>query len=302
MRVPFFFHIGNTGGLSFARAAADLTDLATVLFVNDAADLDKAMPRLAVDRIGRITFALGHSIQLAEPWIADRYEITMLRWPQALFCANSIYAHEHPPYALPVIDAIADHHRRLRAYLGHLERGGSSTLKTTRAWLAERHGADAGTAAQCDMLLARRYDLVAITELMDESLFLLLAEFPDLCLKPWVRRRENRQQIDPFMLPADIVARFERVFAEDIALYGMARERLLARFAGLWRTRPDLHDRYLDYKASIILTDVVLMKRFASADPRFFPAELPLDPLRAAVGARLDNAHEIRAEIMRAYG
>ena len=312
MSVPFFFHIGNTGGLSFARAAADMRNAARILFINDAADLDRARPRLAPGAVDRIAFAFGHAIYLAEPWIADRYEMTMLRWPQAVFCANSIYAHEHPPYALPEIHGIADLHQRLRAYLDHLERGGEANLKTTAHWLAERHTLDAGPTPKrtepialvdpCDELLRDRYHLVAITELMDESLFLYQAAFPDRPVTPWVRRRENSQRVDPFDLPPDIVARFERTSAADVTLYLRARKRLLAQFTDLWRTRPDLRVRYLDYKASMILTDIVLMKRFAAADPLFFPPELPLEELRAAAVSRLDRAHEIRTNIMRAYG
>lgn len=312
MRVPFFFHIGNAGGLSLVHAVADPRRAGRVLAVNDAEDLDRVRPRLTPEVVGRIEFVFGHVVHLAEPWFPDRYELTMLRWPLALLCANSVYAHEHPPYHLPAIHGIADHVERLRAYLEHLRLGGDANLRTTAHWLIMRHKLDAYPAPKraerqallepCDRLLSERYDLVAITELMDESLFLFHADFAGLPPRPWVRQRVNARRVDPFDLPGDIVARFEWEYEADIALYDRARRRLLARFADLMRARPDLRARYLDYKATTILTDVMTMKRFAAADPLFFPPELPLEELRAAVVARVDRAHEIRASVMRAYG
>lgn len=137
---------------------------------------------------------------------------------------------------------------------------------------------------------------------MDETLFLLQADLPARRIAPWVRRRENKARLDPFSLPADIVERFEREYALDMLLYRQARRRLLARFAAFWPTRADRREAYLDYKAAMILTDPLLMAKFAAADPLWFPPELPLEDLRARVVAQLDRAQEVRAGIMRAYG
>ena len=51
-----------------------------------------------------------------------------------------------------------------------------------------------------------------------------------------------------------------------------------------------------------ILTDPLLMSRFAEADPLYFPPELPLERLRATVMSSLGRAPEIRANVLRAYG
>lgn len=129
MSLPFFYHLGNSGGLSFVRAASMARGPDELLAINDAPDLEAAKPRLAGGGAG-LRFAFGHAVYLAEPWIADRYEVTLLRWPLAVFCANAIYSHERPECAaqLPGVFAIADHLSRLRACLDHLERGGENYL------------------------------------------------------------------------------------------------------------------------------------------------------------------------------
>lgn len=315
MPLPFFYHLRNAGGNSFFRAVGSLrVEDDDILVINDEGEFARQRHRLEPAPVSRLTFALGHAIHLAEPWIADRYEMTMLRWPQAVFCADSINAHEHPPYsAIPEIWGIADDHARLRAYLHHLENGGAHHhLRPVVGWLDMRHGIGCGDAAtrderlaavdRCDALLRDYYRFVGITELMDESLILFQLDFPDRRVTPWVRSRVNKKRLDPFTLPADIVGRFEHEYAADLVLYERARRRLLERFAGFWRARPELHDYYLGFKTAMILTDPLLMARFAAADPLYFPLELPLEELRALVVSKLDRAQEIRANIMRAYG
>ncbi len=316
MQLPFFFHVGNSGGNSFFRAVGAFR-LAEdeILVINNDAEFQQQRPRLRPELVSRLSFALGHAIHLAEPWAQDRYEMTMLRWPQAVFCANSVFSHEHPPYdPLPEIWAIEDDHERLRAYLGHLERGGTThgAMLPSISWFNRRHKfacSDDPTRTErlalveeCDRILRDRYHFVGITELMDESLFLFQVDFPDRPITPWVRNRVNKKRHDPFTLPADIVSRFEREFESDIVLYDRARRRLLERFAALWRERPNLHDYYLGFKTAMILTDPLLMSRFAAGDPLYFPPELPLEQLRGLVVSKLDRAHEIRATVMRAYG
>jgi hypothetical protein len=137
---------------------------------------------------------------------------------------------------------------------------------------------------------------------MDESLILFQMDFPNRRVTPWVRSRVSKKLLDPFTLPRDIAERFDHEYAADLILYERARKRLLERLTTFWRARPDLHDYYLGFKMAMILTDPLLMSRFAAGDPLYFPPELPLEQLRALVVSKLDRAHEIRANIMRAYG
>ncbi len=313
MPLPFFYHVGNSGGNSFYRAVGASGTAEDVLVINDEADFRRQRHRLEPGPAARLAFALGHSIHLAEPWLADRYEMTMLRWPQAVFCADSIFAHENPGYdTIPEVWAIEDPHDRLRAYLDHVDRGGPNFLRPTVDWLSRRHGLGCDEHARradrlavvdaCDRLLRESYHLVGITELMDETLILFQAAFPGRAIRPWVRSRVNRKRLDPFTLPPDIVERFEREYEADIDLYDRARRRLLERFDAFWRTRPELHDYYLGFKTAMILTDPLLMARFAAGDKLYFPPELPLEQLRAIVASKLDRAPEIRASVLRAYG
>ena len=154
----------------------------------------------------------------------------------------------------------------------------------------------------CDAFIRDYYDLVGITEFMDETLFLFQDAFPDRRVTPWVRTTVNKRRVDAFSLPQDIVERFEQEYAADIELYNRARRRFLARFAEYWRTHPEIHDYYLTFKAAMILADPQLMTRFAEASPLYFPEELPLEELRARVVTQLPRAQEIRAKVMRAYG
>lgn len=312
MALPFYYHIGNTGGLSFMGACGAYGARDHVLDVNSAEDLDRQLHKLAPDHVAKLTFAGGHAVYLAEPHIPDRYEITMLRWPLAVFCADAVYHHETPECAasLPDVFTIADPHERLRAQLDHRARGAHAPLPTLLQWMIRRHklahdplpgtSGHAALVESCDTLFQHAYDLVGITELMDETLFLFQDAFPERKIAPWIRVRLSKKRIDPFNLPADIVARFDRDFAADIALYDRARARLLARFAALWRARPDLGDRYIAYKTAMILTDPLLMARFAEGSALFFPPELPLEELRASVAANLPRAREIRAQVLRA--
>ncbi|MCC7047657.1 MAG: hypothetical protein IT562_13170 [Alphaproteobacteria bacterium] len=328
MALPFYYHIGNSGGLSFVRAAVRAKGVAAaaldeVLEINNEMDLELARAdKLAPEHIARLQFAAGHAVYLAEPWIADRYELTILRWPTAVFCANIVYVHENPdslPSSHPFIDlfAIADHHDRMRAYLDHLDQGGVNVLWPTAFWIARRHQHDglkslpreewtpaACMAAldACDAALRDRYQLVGITELMDEALFLYLSDFPGRQINPWVRTRVSKAKVDVFNLPGDIAARIARCFEADNILYDRARQRMLARFADFWRDRPDLHEYYLAYKTAMVLTDPLLMARFAEGDPLYFPPELPLDELRHAILSQIDRAPDIRARMLRAYG
>ena len=313
MPLPVYFHVGSSGGNSFIRAigAARVGD--DILVINYNTDFEQQRHRLEPEPVSRLTFALGHAIHLAEPWLKDRYEITMLRWPQAMFCSDSVWYHENPPYEdIPEIWGIKDHHERLRAYLAHREAGGANYSPTLIDWLGRRHDMGCGRESscaqrlaaveQCDDVLRKEYHLVGITELMDETLMLFLMDFPDRPITPWVRSRVNKQRVDPFTLPRDIVERFEHQYAAEVVLYERARRRLLERFAGFWRTHPELHDYYLGFKTAMILTDPLLMARFAEGDSLYFPPELPLEELRASVMSKLDRAHDIRANIMRAYG
>ncbi len=314
MRLPVFYHFRNSGGNSFLRAlgafrAAD----DDILVVNDEAELEPQRHRLRPEALGRLTFAFGHRIYLADPWLPDRYEVTMLRWPQAVFCADGITYHEQmPEWSMRDVWRTEDPLGRLRAYLDRLEGGGPCELTSVVQWLGLRHDLGCGpnpvradrlaAIERCNALLAGAYHLVAITELMDESLVLFQLDHPERRVTPWVRSRVNKQRLDPLALPADIVERFEREYAADIMLYQRARRRLLDRFALFWRQRPHLHDYYLGFKTAMILTDPLLMARFAAGDPLYFPPELPLEELRASVVSKLDRAHEIRANVMRAYG
>jgi hypothetical protein len=312
MPIPFFYHAGNCGGNSFYRAVGAMRGTDDILLINDEADFERARPRLTPDFVPRLTIAIGHAIHLADPWFPERYEMTMIRWPLAVFCADNVYAYEHPPYAVPEIFGLDDHHERLRAYLDHLEGGGVPIQRTLINWFRARHELHCppnpmraqrmAVVEQLDGIIRDHYDLVGITEFMDETLFLFQADFPHWPVTPWVRNTVNKQRIDAFKLPPDIVERFEREYEADLILYNRARRRLLDRFAAFWRDRVDLREYYLTFKTAMILTDPQLMARFAEGSPLYFPPELPVEELRARVIAQLDRAHEIRAKILRAYG
>lgn len=311
MPLPFFYHLGNTGGLSFARALDGEDIRADLLDLNSPEELERLKASLTPAFVAGLTFAKGHQVYLAEPWIHDRYDMTLLRWPLAVFSAQAVYGHEKGGDAgLPAAFAGADHATRLGKYLDLVEEGHRPAFPSIVDWLDRRHRIGLGDPPmrdaylarldRCDALLSDFYRLVGITELIDESLFLFHADLPHHPLRPWVRVRVVKQQVDHLALPAAIAARFNRLFAADVALYERARQRLLARFAALWRERPDLRAAYVDYKTDMILTDPLLMAKFAETHPLYFPPELPLDELRAGVMAKIGRAVEIRGRILRA--
>lgn len=314
MPLPLYFHIGNSGGLSFVRAVGAASSAGArddVLEVNTQAELERERRKLTPEGLAKLIFGYGHAIHLAEPYVSERYDMTILRWPQGVLSANALYAHENPSNTIiPEVFAAPDHAARLRRYLDHLDAGGLAALWTVPHWMRFRHKVDCGdypgpqearrVAEDCDALLRDRYRLVGITELLDETLFLYHADHPGAPLRPWVRIRVNKKAIDHANLPSDIAERFRDAFATDFMLYERARARLLARFTQLWRERPDLHRVYLDYKTAMVLTDPILMTRLAEGDPLYFPPELPLDAIREAVMAQIPRATEIRQRVLAA--
>lgn len=313
MPLPCFFHVGNSGGNSLVGAIGGYAKRDDIVVIDDPGAFEAIKPRLTPEYVAHLWLVRGHGIHYADHLLPNRYDITMLRWPRAHFNANVIYYNENPtPSAMTPIFGIADPYDRLRAYLSHLEAGGEPEQRMNAFdWLNDRHGLGCeprpkrperdARIDEFDAVLRDRYDLVAICELMDESLFLFHADFPDRPLIPWVRNLINKKRIDAFALPQDIVARIERENAAEFDLYFRARRRLLDRFVQFWKARPDMHDRYLIYKTAMILTDPLLKSRYGAHDPLYFPEELPLDDIRARVTALLPRQEEIRRRILQTY-
>lgn len=313
MPLPCFFHIGNAGGNSLVGAMGGFAKRDDILIINLVSEFEAIKPRLTPDYVARLSFVLGHGVHYADPWITNRYDMAMLRWPRAHFNANVIYYNEHPDQSqLPHIFGVTDPFERLRTYLDYLEKGGEPDVRMNAFdWLNERHSLGCEPRPKrperdariddFDAVLRDKYGLVAICELMDESLFLFLDDFPDWQLIPWVRNTVNKKRIDAFSMPQDIVARIERECAAEFELYARARRRLLDRFAQFWKARPDMRDRYLIYKTAMILTDPLVKARYDANDPLYFPEELPLDEIRARVTALLPRQEEIRRRILQTY-
>lgn len=314
MPLPVFFHIGNAGGNAFVGALGGFAKRPDILSIHQRKEFEALRPKLTPDYVARLTLALGHGIHYADSVITNRYDIAMLRWPRAHFSAQVTYYNENPQHSrLGAMFSAPDPYDRLRTYLTYLEQDGEPDYRMSAFdWLNERHGLGCeerpkrrervARVDDFDAVLRDRYALVGICELMDETLFLFQADFPDWQILPWLRNAVNKKRVNAFTMPTDIVERMEHELTGDTELYNRARRRLLDRFVAFWKARPDLHDRYLIYKTAMILTDPLLMTRFAEGDPLYFPPELPLDELRNRVTMLLPRAEEIRTRITGTYG
>lgn len=273
---------GSSGGLTFAYAISKNFREDQCISYGDSGNLsNEFVHSMDKDSRKKILFCYGHNVHHFNELTDNKcHRITMIRNPANvcisyfIYCSdyNGIYFHPtgEPPPPQGDIEGTLKWMERIMDGARSNGPQPNYAAKYILSLFGDTFRSDDELFEKALRRLKNDYALVGITELFEESQFLLNALFPWINVKIWKRVRVNKTPWDELDVDPALLARCADFNPVDTELYTIMRQRLEDEIPSITAS-----DVYLDHKAKCISNDTKMVRHLLVGSKTYLPPMTP---------------------------